>query len=176
MKVAMIIAFTDFKDEEYFVPKQVLEGAGIEVITVSNAKGIAQGTDGGEAPVNLSLEELKVEDFDGLVFVGGPGCLKNLDNQTSYQIVQEVVNQNKVLGAICISPVILAKAGVLQAKQATVSSSDLDRSAIKTLQENGANYQVQDMVVDGKIITASGPPAAQKFGQAIVEALTKTVE
>ena len=170
-KVAMIIAFENFKDEEYFVPKEVLERAGIEVVTVSNSKGTAQGVSGGQALVNISLDELKIADYDGMVFVGGPGCLKNLDNQTSYQVAQETVNHDKVLAAICISPVILAKAGVLKGKKATVWSSALDKGPIKTLQENGAIYQDQKVVVDGQIITGNGPGAAEEFGQVIVQAL-----
>ncbi|PIV10175.1 MAG: DJ-1 family protein [Candidatus Portnoybacteria bacterium CG03_land_8_20_14_0_80_41_10] len=175
-KVAMLIAFTDFKDEEYFVPKEVLEKAGLEVVTVSNSKRTAQGVSGGQAPIDISLDELKVADYDGIVFIGGPGALKNLDNQTSYQIAQEAVEQNKILGAICISPVILAKAGVLQGKKATVWSSPLDKSPVKTLQENGANYQEEDIVVDGEVITGNGPAAAEKFGQAIVQRLTSSSE
>lgn len=175
-KVAMIIAFTDFRDEEYFVPKEILKKAGIKVITASNAQGTAQGVNGGEASVNISLDELKVEDYHGIVFIGGPGCLKNLDNQLSYQVVQAAVKQNKVLAAICISPVILAKAGVLKDKKATVWSSSLDRNPVKALQENEAIYQEENVVIDGKIITGNGPAAGQKFAQAIVEALTTSSE
>lgn len=170
-KVAMIIAFTDFKDEEYFTPKEILEKADIEVVTVSNSSGEAQGVDGGQAQVDVLLNQLKNEDYQGIVFVGGPGALKNLDNFDSYRVAQEAVKANQLLAAICISPVILAKSGVLQGKQAAVWSSPLDKSTVQTLQENGAIYQDQNVVVDGQIITGNGPGAAEEFGQAIVEAL-----
>jgi protease I len=171
-KIVLIVAFRDFKDEEYFIPKEILERAGLEVITTSNSKGTAQGVSGGQVPIDVSLDELKIEDYEGIVFIGGPGALKNLDNQTSYRIAQETIEQDKVLGAICISPVILAKADLLQNKKATVWSSPLDRSPVKILQENGADYQEDDLVVDGKIITGNGPGAAEEFGQAIVRLLT----
>jgi protease I len=170
-KIVMIIGFTDFKDEEYFVPKEILEKAGLAVTTISNSKGTAQGVSGGQVPINITLTELKVADYQAIVFIGGPGCLKNLDNQSAYQVAQEAVKQDKVLAAICISPVILAKAGVLRGKEATVWSSSMDKSAPQILQENGAQYQEKEVVVDGKIVTGSGPEAAQKFGQAIVEVL-----
>lgn len=175
-KIAIIIAFKDFKDEEYFVTKEVLLKAGLIVATVSNSQGIAQGVSGGEAEVDVLLNELKVEDYQAMVFVGGPGCLVNLDNQFSYQIVQQAIEQKKLLAAICISPVILAKAGVLQGKQATVWSSPLDKSAIKILQEKGAIYQDKAVVVDNQIITANGPAAAQEFGQAIVQTLDELLK
>jgi len=172
-KAVIIIAFKDFRDEEYFVPKEVLETAGIEVKTASNQKGRAIGADGGEAEVNLLISEINMAEFDVVVFVGGPGCLENLDNENSYKLAKETVSQNKVLASICISPVILAKAGVLKGKKATVWFSPMDKGPIKILEENGALYQEEPVVVDGKLITAVGPSAAQQFGKAIVEALTK---
>ncbi|GAH97938.1 unnamed protein product, partial [marine sediment metagenome] len=40
-KAAMIIAFKDFRDEEYFIPKQVLMGRGNRITTVSSELGKA---------------------------------------------------------------------------------------------------------------------------------------
>jgi len=172
-KIVMIIAFQDFRDVEYFVPKEILEAAGAEVKTASNKKGIAIGADGGDVEVNLLVSEINPADFDALVFVGGPGCLENLDNEDSYKIARETVSQDKILASICISPVILAKAGVLEGKKATVWSSPMDKSPIRTLESHGAVYQSESVVIDGKIITANGPAAAKKFGEAILKALTE---
>lgn len=170
-KVAMIIAFKDFRDEEYFVPKEILEGAGAEIKNVSTQTGEAMGAEGGEVKINLLIQELNISDFDAIVFIGGPGALKYLDNENSYKVAKETISQNKVLAAICISSTILAKAGVLEGKKATVWSSSMDKSPIKILEENNAIYQADDVVADGKIITASGPAAAKKFGESIVDLL-----
>ena len=170
-KAVMIIAFKDFRDQEYFVPKEILEKAGVEVKTASNKKGLAIGADGGEVNVDLLIEEVEPKNFDAIIFVGGPGCLSNLDNENSYQLARRTVEENKVLAAICISPVILAKAGVLKDKKATVWSNAFDKSPIDILKENGAVYQESDVVVDGNFITANGPSSAEKFGKLIKEAL-----
>lgn len=170
-KVAMIVAFRDFRDDEYFVPKEVLEGAGIEITTVSDQEGTAIGADGGEVEVDILLGNFQVQDFDAIVFIGGPGALGHLDNEESYRIAKETVAEGKVLAAICISPTILAKAKVLEGKRATVWSSPLDRGPIKTLEENGAVYEDKPVVVEGKIVTGNGPSAARGFGEAIVRVL-----
>lgn len=172
-KIAMIVAFRDFRDAEYFVPKEIFEKAGAEIKTVSDKLGTAIGADGGDTKVDILLSDLNVLDFDAIVFIGGPGCLKHLDNETSYKVAREAIEQNKVLGSICISPVILAKAGVLSGKRATVWSSPLDRGPVKILKENGAIYVDENVVVDGKLITANGPGAAKEFGEKIFEILTK---
>ena len=170
-KVAMIIAFRDFRDEEYMIPKKVLESAGAEIITVSTSLGEAIGKLGGEAEVNALLKDIKVEDYDAVLFIGGPGAFKYIDDETCHQIAREIIENNKVLGAICIAPTILAKAGVLEGKKAVVWSSVMDKSAVKILKEAKAVYQDNPVVVDGKIITASGPIAAKKFAEAIIETL-----
>jgi len=189
-KIAMIIAFRDFRDEEYFVPKEILEAAGVEIKTASNKTGTATGADGGDVKVDLLVSEINPAEFDDLqgksshnsiqsisffdavVFIGGPGCLENLDNESSYRVAQETISQNRVLASICISPVILAKAGVLEGKKVTVWSSTMDKSPIKTLEDYGAIFIDESVVVDGKIITANGPDAAKEFGETIVEVLT----
>ena len=150
-----------------------MRSAGAQISTASTSLGTAIGADGGEAKVDNLIENLKVDEFAAVFFVGGPGCLKYLDIERSYNLAKEVVAKERVLGAICISPVILAKAGVLQGKKATVWSSAMDKSAIKILEENGATYQDEGVVVDGKIVTANGPASARAFGEILVEVLTK---
>jgi protease I len=171
-KAVMIIAFREFRDAEYFVPKEVLEKEGIEVKTASNKLGIAIGADGGDTKVDLLVSQINVSDFDAIVFVGGPGCLKNLDNQDSYRVAKEAISQNKVLAAICISPTILAKAGVLKGKKATVWT-DFTKSQAKILEKEGAVFENKSLVIDGKIITANGPKVAAEFGKAIVKMLSQ---
>lgn len=170
-KIAMIIAFKDFQDQEYFDTKEVLESRGAKITTCSSSLGMAIGKYGGEVDIEMKLDELNVENFDAIVFIGGPGASNYIDDVRCQQIAKETLTQNKVLGAICIAPAILAKAGVLQGKKATVWTSPLDKSTAKILKDNGANYQEQDVVVDGKIVTADGPAAAKKFGQAIAKLL-----
>ncbi len=169
-KVLILIAFKDFKDEEYFIPKELLKKENISVKTVSTKKGKAIGVDGGEAEVDFILEE--VDDFDSLIVVGGSGCLKELDNELVYNLIKKGYEQEKIIGAICIAPVILAKAGILKEKEATVWSSSLDKSAINILKENGAIYEENFSVVqDNNIITSPGPEAAKDFALAILNNL-----
>lgn len=171
-KIAMIVAFRNFRDEEYFIPKEIFEKAGMKVITVSTEKGTAIGAGGGDTEVDLVLDELNIDDFDAIIFVGGPGAYKYIEDEMAHRIAKEAVKKEKVLGAICIAPTILARAGVLAGKNATVWSSVLDKSPIRLLKENGANYLEKNVVVDGKIITANGPHAAKEFGEKILELLS----
>ena len=171
-RVVFLIAFEDFRDQEYFVPKEILEKGGVKIKTASTKKGIALGADGGDTNVDLILEEINLVDFDAIIFIGGPGCLEYLDNEKSYQIAQKALVENKFLAAICISPVILAKAGVLKGRKVTVWTSALDKGPVKILNDNGAEFINEKIVKDGNIITANGPAAAEAFGKKILENLT----
>lgn len=170
-KIAMIIAQQDFRDEEYFIPKSVFLAEGATITTVSSQRGKAIGSYGGVIDVDLALEDLSVEDFHAIVFVGGAGAAKYIEDEKCHQIASDCLSQNKVLAAICIAPAILARAGVLKGKKATVWSSTLDKSAVKILKEEGADYQEAPVVVDSGIITASGPAVARKFSEAVVRTL-----
>lgn len=172
-KVLFIIAKEGFKDVEFLTPSNILKKAGHEIFAVSNvaAGGTARGVEGMEVKIDYHLSDVKLGGFGMAVFVGGPGALENLDNEKSYKIARQIVGLKKPLGAICVAPVILAKAGVLRAKKATVWSSAGDQSPIETLKQNGADYQGQPVVADGLIITANGPQAAEEFGRTLLSRL-----
>jgi len=170
-KIAYIIAYKNFRDEEYFIPREILEGLDIKVDTYSDQKGKARGSEGGDVLVE-NLKDIKVNDYDGVVVAGGGGALKHLDNDEVRSLMNEFREKGKLISAICIAPVILARAGLLKGKRATVWTSGLDKSAVKILKKNGADYVDEDIVSDGKIITANGPEAAKKFGKHIVANLS----
>lgn len=169
--VVMIIAPKDFRDEEYFIPKEILEKEGIKVVTASRKVGLILGKFGGEAKAEIALADLKVEDFEAIIFIGGSGAHQYIDDSDCHRIAKKSVEQDKILAAICIAPAILAKAGVLSGKKATVWSSLMDKTAVKILEEAGAIYLKENLVQDGKIISAAGPEAAEDFGKRISQAL-----
>lgn len=170
-KIALIISPKDFKDEEYMIPKQVFEANDFLVNTVSYKFGPAIGADGNTAKIDILAKNLKVLEYSAIVFVGGPGASKYLEDQEAHRIIKQAIAENIVLGAICIAPVILAKAGALKNKEATVWSSKTDKKAVKILQQQGAEYLDRSVVVDKNIITANGPKSAQEFAERIVRAL-----
>ncbi len=165
-KFLMVIAFNGFRDVEYFKPKQILQDAGLEIITASLQTGLAQGADGGTTQVEMLVKDVNVEDFDGVAFIGGPGMVELLDTADFQDLAQQFYQAGKLTSAICVAPGILAKAGILKGKNATSWSG-----ALSILKENGANVQNLDVVIDGNIITANGPAAAESFGKAILNYL-----
>ncbi len=163
-KIAMFIAFQGFRDEEYIEPKSIFEKAEIQVDTISTARGIAKGKLGALAEVNMRISEINVPDYAALCLVGGPGCLEHLDNPEVYEIFRRANDLKKIIGAICISPVVLTHAGLLKGKRATVWYEGADE-----LKNNGVIYTAKDVEKDGNIITANGPTAAVEFARTLLE-------
>ena len=173
-KILMVVAYTNFRDEEYFEPKGIFENGGYYVETISNRTGQATSAGGEVIDISKTPADITPEDYAGIVFVGGPGMSKELDNKLFQKLAQDFFKQNKLVAAICIAPALLAKAGILQGKRATVWSSPSDQSAINILKENGALYEEKALVKDGNIITANGPESAQSFGEAILDYLSQS--
>lgn len=162
-RVLFVIAHQGYQSIEYTVPKKILEEAGYTVITASNKSGIATASDKTETMVDITLSNVIPNEYDGIFFIGGPGAIDDLDNTTSYTIIQETWKEHKIIGAICIATRLLANAGILEGKQATGWDGDNELSTI--YKDHLVNYIREDVVVDFPIITATGPSAAQQFGQ-----------
>ncbi|MEW5897136.1 MAG: DJ-1/PfpI family protein [Nanoarchaeota archaeon] len=169
MRALFIVAQDGYQDYEYGAPKSILEKAGIQVITASKKAGICKGKLGGTTKAEISLSEVNVSEYDAVVFVGGPGAVVYQHDAQAHLIAQEAVKEGKVLAAICIAPAILAYAGVLKGKKATVWNEDGGQKDV--LEKNGAKYVAESVVTDGRIVTASGPPAAEQFGKAVLQLL-----
>ncbi len=166
-KILLVIASQGFQHIEYRVPKQLLEEAGFIVVTASDKAGVAIGKDGSEQPVDIVLSDVDPKNYDGIYFIGGPGALEHLDNQESNRILNEVMLLQKPYGAICISPRILAKANVLVGKRATGANGDGQLASI--FANNNMEYIAEPVVVDGMVVTADGPAAAEDWGKAIIK-------
>jgi len=169
MKAVFIVAQRGYQDLEYSIPKKILEQAGIEVVTASKSGGTCIGKLGGMIKESVSLADIKTENYDLVVFIGGPGAVEYQHDSQAHHLAQEAFSKYKWLAAICIAPTILAYAGVLKGRKATVWNGDGRQSSL--LSSQGAKYTGDKVTVDGKIITANGPEAAEEFAKTLIKLL-----
>lgn len=165
-KILIVIAPVNYQDKEYSDTRKTLESAGVSVSVASLKRGEAKGALRGRVNVDFSVDEVSAGDYDGIVFIGGQGMVDLVGNQKFINLAKEFYNVGKITAAICIAPLILANAGILKGKKATVWSGASDE-----LKKGGVVYTGKSVELDGKIITGNGPDAAEEFGKAIVEAL-----
>ncbi len=167
-KVLMVIAQKDFRDEEYKIPRDALEKAGYEVKVASKTRNKATGMLGISVQPDLALHEVNPNFFAGFLIVGGRGVKQMANDEELLSLLEKANAMGKKIFAICLGPMVLANAGVLSDMNATVFP---DKEAIEALRNGGALYRDQDVVKEGRVVTASGPKAADKFAEEVVEVL-----
>jgi protease I len=167
-KVLFVVAPKNFRDEEYFQPRVIIQATGMQVVTSADSDSEeATGTLGGKARIDKKLDKVKAQNFDAVIFVGGSGSKQYFKHKIAHSLLKSFAESGKVVAAICIAPSILANMGLLDGKKATSFSSEKNN-----LVKNGASWQDKGVVVDTNIVTAQGPEQAAEFGRAIVELLS----
>lgn len=171
--ILFIIAHTGFNDKEYELSRDMLEMLGAKVTVASTDTSIAVGMYDLEVKPDTLISQIKKIGFDAVIFVGGMGAQKYWDDTLVHKIARNAVKQNKVIGAICIAPVILARAKVLRFKDATVWSNSETKHILKQEQ---VRYINKPVITSDKIVTANGPVATKEFTEEIIRLLLKKDE
>ena len=167
--ILLIIAQKGFHQIEYKDTRKELEKAGLSIDVASVTIDTAVGKDGTEVDPDISVKDADLDDYKAVVLIGGPGALDLEKHEEVLNLLKKANIQKKLIAAICISPVILAKAGLLKDKKATVWNGDGEQSEI--IKSYGAEFVDEQVVHDNRIITANGPDAAKKFGRKIADVL-----
>ena len=107
------------------------------------------------------LDEVDIGGYDCIVLPGGTPGYENLDKSIElHAMLKKFNDEGKLIGAICYSPMLLAKAGVLEGKTATVYPGF----------EQGVPYPREGrVIVDGNVVTSQGPGTAIEFALKLIE-------
>jgi len=126
------------------------------------------------------MAEVSASDFDALAIPGGFGAAKNLTtfavdgadcqiNPEMKRLVKETLNAKKPLAALCIAPVIVAKAmeGTGIKTSITIGNDEGAAGGINALGANHVDCPVKEFVIDQENKIVSTP--AYMLGQNILE-------
>jgi protease I len=164
----MIIAPSSFQDEEFMGTRRALELAGVQVVVASSRQGPLTGMLGGTTQADVLLNQVNVDNFNAVIFVGGVGALEYFNNPVAQNLARQAFARRKVLAAIGTAPTILANAGVLRGARATAYISEQQRVTL-----GGADYTGNPVEKDGLTVTATGPLAVAPFAKAILDGLAE---
>ena len=157
----------DFNEEEFTIIKKRLLKASKQVFVTSDDHFFCSGSKGMKVRSDTSFYNVNVNNFGAFILIGGSGSRAYWKNESLHKIIKKFFDSKKVVAAICSSPVILAKAGILQNKKATCYSEDKVE-----LINAGIDYQEKNVVVDGNVVTAENAQSALQFAEAVLH-LTK---
>src|SRR5262249_51826347 len=119
--VLLVIPHTQFRDEEFFEPKKILEDEGATVVVASTTAGMCRGMKGGAAQAGITIADAKTDDYAAIVLCGGSSVPEVFWNDKKLlELVTAMGAAGKVIAAICLATVVLAKAKLLAGREATV--------------------------------------------------------
>jgi len=167
-RLAVVVALKDFQDDEYSAVKERLTSSGLVIKNISTITEEAVGICGKRVEIDLAIGSTDQEDFQGLILIGGSGVRSLLNDSDLIDLIRKFNQKGKVIGAICWAPEILARAGILKNRKATVWSG-----AVKALEQAGVIVTKEGVQQDGNLITASGPAYANRFAEAIIQSIAK---
>jgi protease I len=165
----LIIATNGFEQSELEVPRDRLKDAGAEVIVASldgrDIKGWEHTDWGRTVEADMKIADARSADYNALVIPGGvmnPDKLR-VDEKT-VALVKDFLSGGKIVAAVCHGPWLLVQADALKGRQATSYKS------IRTDVENaGAKWVDEEVVVDNGIITSRKPDDLPAFVKKIIE-------
>lgn len=154
-----------FEIIEALAPVDMLRRAKIDVKTVGVTGETVRSSCGVEVTTDITIDEFDFYDVQAIVLPGGmPGTL-NLENCGAVQsAIDNAVNTNCLLCAICAAPSILGHKDLLNGKKAICFPGFEE-----TL--SGAELSKEYVVRDGNYITARGAGVCIDFGLEIVKAI-----
>lgn len=164
MKSALVVLAEGFEEIEAIAVIDILRRADIDCTVAAQHDGkFVTGKMGVQVVADELLEAVRGQDFDLVVFPGGPGARHLRKDEIILGIARRQASSGKCLGAICAAPTVLLQAGVLQGRKYTAHPS-----VQAELPEIIADRAV---VTDGNIVTSQGAGTAVEFGLALVEHL-----
>jgi protease I len=170
-RVAFLVAGEGIERVELTEPWKAVTDAGHQAVLVSPKAGEVQTFNhldkAEKRPVDQTVADTRVEDFDALVLPGGvanPDALR-LD-KGAVQLVKDFMAEGRPVAAICHAPWTLIEADVVKGRRLTSWPS------LQTdIRNAGGEWVDEALVVDGNLMTSRKPHDLPAFCGALVEAL-----
>jgi protease I len=165
----LIIATNGFEQSELEVPRDKLHAAGARVEVASPDGKQIIGWDkkdwGRPAEVDMKIADAKCADYNALVI---PGGVMNPDklrvDEDAMKLVKAFLDSGKIVAAVCHGPWLLVQADALKGRQATSY-----KSIRKDVENAGARWLDEEVVVDNGIVTSRSPDDLPAFVKKIIE-------
>jgi protease I len=163
-----LLAFLEdvYEDLELWYPKLRLEAAGYALKCAAPEIRTYTGKHGYPAQPDLLLKDASSGDFCGLLIPGGFMPDKLRRDPKVLSLTREFFGQGKMVAFICHGGWIPISAKILKGKRATGSLGIKD-----DLENAGAVWVNEPVVVDGNLISSRTPRDLAAFGEAMVQFL-----
>ena len=153
-----------FEDIEALETLDILRRADIETETVGLKSEKVTSSHNVTVLCDKTFEKTDFSDMEMLILPGGPGHTEFLKSENAKKIISFAEEKKLYIAAICASPSVIGKMGLLKGKKYTCFPGFEDDSY-------GGTHTGEKVTADGRFITARGAGAASDFGFEIVKLL-----
>lgn len=170
MKTIAVIIADLFEDSEYTEPAKAFRDAGYELWHIGlkageTVKGKKKGT---EVSVDSDFSNVDPGNYTALFIPGGYSPDKLRADPSAVDFTKKFVNSRKPVFVICHGPQILITADVIRGKKITGW-----KSIIKDIENAGAEFIDEEVVIDGNIISSRHPGDLPAFIDAALKKLNE---
>ncbi|MDR1460820.1 MAG: DJ-1/PfpI family protein [Campylobacteraceae bacterium] len=154
-----------FEEIEAISVADILRRGGLDVIIAAILTKEVVGAHGVKVIADTLFDDIKDFDFDAIVLHGGNLGYKNLAKSDKLlELLRKFDEKNKLIGAICAAPYVLAKAGIIKNSYTCYPSIELE------IKKSGY-IDNKSVVIDGNIFTSRGPATAIEFALELLKKL-----
>ncbi len=160
---AFVILAEGFEEIEAFTAIDVLRRANVQTDAVGLISKVVEGSHGIKTMADYTLSDINPDNYDIVVLPGGDPGYRNLANSEKVlSVIKDFNKKKKLIAAICAAPAVLAKAGVLDDKIATIYPG---------MEGKIPKPRDAKVVVHGNVITSKSPGTALEFALKLAEIL-----
>ena len=169
-----VLAEDNFEDLELWYPliRMREEGADVSVVGMRDVETY-HGKHGLPVEVDVAAQDVSGDEFDAVIIPGGyaPDHMRRHPPMIEFvrrmlDLVRRVDQRGGVVAMICHAGWVPISAGIVRGRQVTSVSAIRD-----DLQNAGANWVDQEVVVDKNLISSRYPDDLPAFCRAIIAAL-----
>jgi len=155
-----------YEDLELWYPKIRLEEEGARTVVAGTGERTYQGKRGYPLTVDANVDDLRADEFDGLVIPGGyaPDIMRR--SKKLLQLTREIYDADKPVAFICHAGWVPISAKIVKGRRATSVAAIRD-----DMVNAGVDWVDQATVVDGNLISARTPADLGPWLKALLRAL-----
>lgn len=162
-----VLFATGFEEVEGLTVVDLLRRANINTSMVGVEEKKVTGAHEVTITTDTLLDDADMDKIDALILPGGAPGFQNLrKNKRVLSMIKDAYEKKKIVAAICASPSVLATAGVLKNKKATIYPGMEEE-----IKKGEGIIQDDLVVVDNNIVTSKGPATTMLFALKLIELL-----
>jgi 4-methyl-5(b-hydroxyethyl)-thiazole monophosphate biosynthesis len=153
----------------------LLEGDGTTHLYSCGLQKQIKSTFGQKIEVDVTIDEVNVDDFDALAIPGGFAefnFYRDAYDERFLELIRTFNSKQKTIASVCTGALPIAKSGVLYSRAGTTYNRNPQRH--ETLRSCGVNVVNEPVVVDKNVITSWNPSTAMDVAFLLLEKLTST--